>query len=334
MADDSMGHGVPAFVDPTPDQLRQQWRSVLAREVPTGGKRQVNFVPCEVVLSHCASLLMDHSKYGSSSAHRAEFPVQHLARLFKRPPTSILAKMANLDGTRSNGGRFELEVAAHLGDLDLLQGVYLRILHMARGLGIGLDELPDFLGIEGTAPFELEGQYELQSSEIEKSLVSKLEKWERERADVPIETTERLLVAAVRVGQHRFARKVLDNHQYKCVFCGMSGTIGGKRRPRMLLASHIKPWRDSTDRERLDHKNGFTACPTHDVAFDTGLITVNSDLSLSYAPGIEEDMDISPPLQRALGKPPLHERIFLAESSVRPDISYLAWHREKIFMAL
>ncbi|OZE96555.1 HNH endonuclease [Rhodococcoides fascians] len=331
MAEELMGVGVSAFIDPTPDQLRHQWLSVLARQTPPAGKRQATFVPCEVVLSHCASLLMDHSKYGSGSAHRAEFPVQHLARLFKRPPTSILAKMANLDGTRSNGGRFELAVAARLGDVELLQGVYLRTLDMARTLGIGPDELPDFLGIEGAARIELEGQYELDASEIERSLESKLEKWERERADVPIEITERLLVATVRVGQHRFAQNVLNNHQHRCVFCGLSGIIGGRRRPRMLLASHIKPWRDSTDRERVDHKNGLTACPTHDVAFDTGLITVNQDLSLSYAPGIEGDMDKSPPLRRALGKPPLHERLVLAESAVRPDSTYLVWHREKIF---
>ncbi|WP_186629414.1 HNH endonuclease [Rhodococcus sp. BP22] len=334
MADKLMGVGIAAFIDPTSDNLRQQWLSVLARVVPEAGKRQVNFVPCEVVLSHCASLLVDHSKYGSSSARRAEYPVQPLARLFKRPPSSILAKMANLDGTRSNGGRFELEVAARLGDVELLQGIYLRIIDMARSSGIDREDLPDFLGIEGGVGFELEGQHELNTSDIETALTTQLAKWEQERADVPAETTEKLLVSAVRVGQHRFARGVLENHRYRCVFCGLSGLIGGKRRPRMLTASHIKPWRDSNNKERLDQKNGFTACPTHDVAFDTGLITVNPDLSVSYAPGIEDDMTVSLPLRQALGKPPLHERLLLTEKSVRPDISYLAWHREKIFVSV
>ena len=46
----------------------------------------------------------------------------------------------------------------------------------------------------------------------------------------------------------------------------------------MLLAGHIKPWRDSTHRERLDLSNGLAACPSHDVAFDTGLLTVEDDL--------------------------------------------------------
>lgn len=326
-----MDVGVAAFIDPSADALRDQWLSVLARRVVPQGVRQVNFVPCEVVLCHCGSLLMDHSKYGSSTAHKAEFPVQHLARLFKRPPTSIIAKMANLDGTRSNGGKYELEVAARLGDAELLQGIYLRILDAARSLDINRDILPDFLGLEDGERFELEGQYELDSSDVESSLVDALDKWARERADVPIATTERMLISAVRVGQHRFAQSVLRNHQHRCVFCGLSGVVGGKRRPRLLAASHIKPWRDSTNKERLDRRNGLTACPTHDVAFDTGLITVNKDLSVSYAPGIENDVKLSPPLHHALGKPPLNEKLILGTESVAPEVSYLIWHRENVF---
>ena len=45
--------------------------------------------------------------------------------------------------------------------------------------------------------------------------------------------------------------------------------FGGRR---MLVASHIKPWKDSSPRERLDHRNGLAACPTHDAAFDAGLL--------------------------------------------------------------
>ena len=142
------GIGVSAFIDPTADMLRVQWLSVLARKIVPQGVRQVNFVPSEVVLCHCASLLMDHSKYGSSTAHKAEFPVQQLSRAFKRLPTSILARMANLDDTRSNGGRHELEAAARLGGVELMQGVYLRILNLALSFGIDRDQLPDLLGLE------------------------------------------------------------------------------------------------------------------------------------------------------------------------------------------
>ncbi|WP_032375266.1 HNH endonuclease [Rhodococcoides fascians] len=329
---ESVGAGVAAFIDPSPDMLREQWLSVLARVDVPQGTNQKNFVPFEVVLCFYASLIMDYSKYGSASAHRAEFPVQDLARLFKRPPTSIIAKMANLYGTRAHGGKYDTEVAEQLAHTDLIQGLYLRILDVGRSLGVGSDRLPDFLNLEDGDYLELEGQYEIDMSRVENAFEAKLEEHAR-RGDKTILTTEKLFTFAVRVGQHRFAQSVLKNHENRCVFCGMSGVIAGRRRPRMLAASHIKPWRDSSDDERLDHRNGLAACPTHDVAFDTGLITVNKDLSISYAPGIENDVRASLPLRHALGKPPLQERIILGVNSVAPEVSYLTWHREKIYVA-
>ena len=51
----------------------------------------------------------------------------------------------------------------------------------------------------------------------------------------------------------------------------------------MLLAGHIKPWKDSSAGERLDPRNGLAACPSHDVAFDTGMLTVTADLKIHIA---------------------------------------------------
>ena len=322
------------YLDPTKDQLRDEWRSVLRRNVvPKGAGRQVNFVPSEVVLALCASLLVDHSRFGSGSAHRAGFPVQHLAALYKRRPTSILAKMANLDGTRTNGGRLEIEVSARMSsDSELLRDVYLRIMRSARSEGIGTDLLPDFLQLEGGEHLVFLGQEELVESEVERALESQLEKWARENGDVSPEVTQKLLMSTARIGQHRFAGQVLSNHGHRCVFCGLSGFIGGRKRPRLLTASHIKPWRISSDRERLDFRNGLSACPTHDVAFDTGLITVGADLAITRTSGIDREMAIEPPLRHALGSPPLAPKLLLPEAAERPDITYLEWHRSEVFV--
>ena len=43
------------------------------------------------------------------------------------------------------------------------------------------------------------------------------------------------------------------------------------------MASHIKPWRSSTNEERLDSMNGLPLIPNLDTAFDRGLITFNPD---------------------------------------------------------
>ena len=41
----------------------------------------------------------------------------------------------------------------------------------------------------------------------------------------------------------------------------------------MLLASHIKPWRDSNHQERLDKFNGLLLLANLDKAFDLGFIS-------------------------------------------------------------
>jgi putative restriction endonuclease len=52
-------------------------------------------------------------------------------------------------------------------------------------------------------------------------------------------------------------------------FGGVAGVGGGFVSAQVLVAGHIKPWKPS---ERLDPRNGLAACPSHDVAFDTGLL--------------------------------------------------------------
>ena len=50
-----------------------------------------------------------------------------------------------------------------------------------------------------------------------------------------------------------------------------------------LVASHVKPWRDSSNDERLDGENGLLLTPTIDHLFDKGFISFenNGDLILS-----------------------------------------------------
>ena len=78
--------------------------------------------------------------------HDAPEPVQLLARLFERPPSSVLAKMANLDGTRPHGGRFDHAAGlVWTADPPRFDSVYAVALTAARRFGVGADRLPDFL---------------------------------------------------------------------------------------------------------------------------------------------------------------------------------------------
>ena len=64
------------------------------------------------------------------------------------------------------------------------------------------------------------------------------------------------------------------------------------------MASHIKPWRESDNEERLDRFNGLLLIPNIDKAFDLGFISFNDSgkvLISSYLEkpevlGLQEDM--------------------------------------------
>ena len=81
---------------------------------------------------------MNHRHFGGSTAHQAPEPVPSLARLFSRPPSSVLAKMANLDGSRSHGARWDVLAGAMLrDDPPQFSRVYRLLFHAARAEGIG-----------------------------------------------------------------------------------------------------------------------------------------------------------------------------------------------------
>jgi hypothetical protein len=110
---------------------------------------------------------------------------------------------------------------------------------------------------------------------------------------------------------------VLGTCANRCVFCGFSPAgFGGKK---LLLAGHIKPWKDSTPRERLDPRNGLAACPAHDVAFDTGVLTVNGGLRIHLAPTLADAVLADPLARQFYGRPPLRRTLLLpADAQPRP----------------
>lgn len=318
------------FLDLTVGQAREQFRE-LRRRSPVSTGRQVTFLPVETLLCLAASFLVNHRRFGGSTAHQAPEPVPTLARLFSRPPSSVLAKMANLDGSRSHGGKWDILAGAMLReDSARFTHIYRLLLNAARAEGVDRASLPDFLDLEDGGEFALLGQDELGTSVFENALKDQIARSAAEN-DWPAQDTERIILAAARVGQHVFALNVLNNCGSRCVFCGLNPSAFGAR--RMLLAGHIKPWRDSSPTERLDPRNGLAACPSHDVAFDTGLITVNGGLKIHIAPSLAEAVSSDHLTRQYYGRPPLLEYLLLPDDAQRPARKYLDWHREKIFAA-
>ena len=307
------------YLDLTVSHAREQFRSLLVRRPVPG--RQVTFLPVETLLCLAASFLVNHRHFGGSTAHQAPEPVQSLARLFSRPPSSVLAKMANLDGSRSHGARWDVLAGAMLReDPARFSAIYRVLLHASRAEGIGLARLPDFLGLEQGGDLALLGQEELDASVLEASLRDQIRRRPDSGAWSDLET-ERILLAAARVGQHVFAQQVLANCGSRCVFCGLRPSSFGAT--RMLMAGHIKPWKDSSPTERLDPRNGLAACPAHDVAFDTGMLMVNGGLRIHLARQLADAVETDPLARQYYGKPPLREVILLPAGAQAPPASTL-----------
>ncbi|WP_251647487.1 HNH endonuclease [Rummeliibacillus stabekisii] len=98
--------------------------------------------------------------------------------------------------------------------------------------------------------------------------------------DLPISTTEKERLIKSRIGQGRFKKQLIER-QCKCALCGVTDL-------RMLIASHIKPWSESTNEERLDVNNGLLLCPNHDSLFDKHLISFDNQGKIVISHTLDE----------------------------------------------
>ena len=316
-------------------EAQAQWRGVLARgpRPDQQGFRQDDFLPVETLLCLFAMLLVNHRRFGGRTSHLAPTPVPELSQLTARTPASVLAKMANLDGSRPNGARHEVEAAsALLGDPVRLTASYSVVIVSARAEGIDESRLPDFLNLEHGSDLWLAGQDELADAEVEVAVAPRLQVLAGRMGGAADGVTERLLVAAARIGQHRFAAEVLRNFSHSCGFCGLRPGPELERRG-LLVASHVKPWRSCTDRERLDRANGIAACPTHDRAFDAGLMWVNGGLRIHSVENLRRATASDAGMAASFGTPPLAGHLLLPAGGDPPAAAYLAWHRVNVAAA-
>ena len=83
-------------------------------------------------------------------------------------------------------------------------------------------------------------------------------------------TTEAERMVIQRIGQDVFRDALMDYWGGQCPLTGIT-------EPALLRASHIVPWADCTDAQRLDVHNGLLLSALWDAAFDRGLISFADD---------------------------------------------------------
>lgn len=139
---------------------------------------------------------------------------------------------------------------------------------------------------------------------------------ERVQSDIRIPDTTRQALVLARRGQGLFKDRVREIER--------ACRITGVDRAEHLRASHCKPWRDSTNDERLDGENGLLLTPNADHLFDRGFIGFEDDGDVLISPVAHLEslarLGINP------GRPPNVGRFSQGQRR------YLEFHRENVLL--
>lgn len=84
------------------------------------------------------------------------------------------------------------------------------------------------------------------------------------------DVTSRRGLVTTRVGQGKYRQSLVRKFNRRCAVTGCDVE-------EVLIASHIVPWRDSTDAERHDEANGILLSPALDALFDKHLISFTNE---------------------------------------------------------
>jgi putative restriction endonuclease len=121
----------------------------------------------------------------------------------------------------------------------------------------------------------------LSATEVKPVAADDIDSWEQKLEqgvadDASIPETDRLAIIRARRGQGLFKERV-GKIESRC-------RVTGVENPVHLVASHCKPWRDSTNEDRLNGENGLLLTPSIDHLFDRGFIGFEDNGSLIISP--------------------------------------------------
>jgi hypothetical protein len=115
----------------------------------------------------------------------------------------------------------------------------------------------------------------------DQSEIDDIERFKGQLVELP--ETEREQVVKSRLGQGHFREGLMAQWDGKCAVTGVD-------HPSLLVASHIKPWRISTNSERLNPFNGLLLIPQYDRLFDRGLVTFERNGAIRISKAFPEEL--------------------------------------------
>jgi putative restriction endonuclease len=124
--------------------------------------------------------------------------------------------------------------------------------------------------------------------------------------------TEKIELVKARIGQGVFRLKLMS-HWHGCA-------VTDYKELTLLVASHIKPWRSSSNAERLDPFNGLLLLPNLDRAFDRGLVTFDEAGKILVSPLLSKPQSLGIAEGMGASLQPKHQQ-------------YMEFHRAKVYRA-
>jgi putative restriction endonuclease len=239
--------------------------------------------------------------FGRMHARNPE--IIHIAERIGRTPSSLAMKLTNiasLDPAITSTGRSGLPGASKLDKAmwDEMQGDWE---HFALASQAAID------AVERASPFIVEQAAAEYTAHTE------------EETDYSAEN--KFVYTQIRRGQNFFRRSVISAYQGRCCITGLSD-------PRLLVASHIIPWR-ADQHNRLNPRNGLCLSALHDKAFDQGLFTLTNDLKVKTSRDMKT-MASNRFAEDWLIK--LDGRSIELPEKFRPMEDFIDWHRKNVFV--
>ena len=129
-------------------------------------------------------------------------------------------------------------------------------------------------------------------------------------------TTEKQMIIKARIGQGKYRTNLLEKYEGKCIVTGID-------KPKLLVASHIKPWAICNNVERIDKENGLLLCPNMDRLFDCGLITFTNEGRMILSSFIGKEN---------IQKLHISDGINVDLRATKELLCYLEYHRDVLFV--
>jgi hypothetical protein len=155
-------------------------------------------------------------------------------------------------------------------------------------------------------------RYEKRISE-EQRISTEIKEEKRISQNYLNQPTQRRALINARSGQGYY-RSELIKREKRCRITGISDKA-------FLVASHIKPWALSNDKEKLDSNNGLLLTPNLDRAFDRGLISFSSNGKILIS------KRLSSSVSKILG---VNSSTHIGALNLAQQ-KYLKFHREEVF---